>query len=140
MSNMAGLPCGSAVWRQLERQITYLDDAGLTSLLRVMVLLGDAPSWFLQKLKPQHRSIVEQGPQIRALKPVYLLKRRALLAENAPMPAVLENLVATYAEPTQEDMWIDWLRWLSPLPLLQLQLPICAPDPAANQALNTQGA
>jgi hypothetical protein len=83
----------------------------LTSLLKVMVLLDAAPPYFA-KLSPQNAEITVQGRQIRALRPLYLEQQQASTNNNSPLPAVLQSIVTAYAEPTSEDMWIDWVQWM----------------------------
>ena len=87
-----------------------VDNAELLSLLKVMVLLGDAPPDFTAKLSAEHKRLVEEGQQLRARLPSYLEQQRALLLVHCPLPAVLQPLVVTYAEPTREDMWDTRLR------------------------------
>jgi hypothetical protein len=103
---------GKTVWQNLEICRPGANDAELTSLLRVMTLLDDAPTAFQCHLKPQHRITVEQGRQIRAMLPPYLLQQRTSLTNDTPLPAVLQSLVVAYAAPTHEDTWADWLQWL----------------------------
>jgi hypothetical protein len=92
------------------------DDAELTTILKVMTLLDDAPPKFKAKLKPQHAEIVTQGQELRAQLPSYLAEQRALVVAHCPLLAVLQPLVAAYAEPTPEDMWTDGLRVHGPRP------------------------
>jgi ankyrin repeat protein len=106
---------GLTVWSQLTASSNRANAAELSSLFRVMVLLGDAPPDFLRKLKPQHALIFAQGKQMQAQLPEYIEQQQALLAAHCPLPTVLHPLVHAYAEPTHEDMWTDWLLWLSPL-------------------------
>jgi hypothetical protein len=85
---------------------------GLKSLVKVMVLLDDASNDFIAKLSPQNADVVTQGRQIRALRPSYLEQQHALIDTHCPLPTVLQSIVATYAEPTSEDMWTDWVQWM----------------------------
>jgi hypothetical protein len=100
---------GNTVWSHREWRIQGFDDA-LTSLLKVMVMLGDAPHDFQRRLSPHHALIVTRGRQLRARLPEYLEKQGALLAAHFPLPTVLKLLVSAYAVPTIEDMWTDGLR------------------------------
>jgi ankyrin repeat protein len=82
------------------------------SLLKVMVLLDDAPPNFVANLKRHHAKITSQGRQIRALRPVYMEQQHALMKATCPLPAVLQSIVVAYAAPTPEDMWTDWAQWI----------------------------
>jgi hypothetical protein len=86
------------------------DDAELSALLEVMVLLGDAPPDFIAELSPQHAEVVTRGRQLRTQLPSYLEQQRALVHAHCPLPVVLQPLVAAYAVPTSEDIWTDGLR------------------------------
>jgi hypothetical protein len=103
-------------WDQLKVHLTlnpYEGGTRLLSLLKVMVFLDDSPHGFVVGLSPmslQHAKIVRQGQQIRALRPAYLEHQRASISNHSPLPTVLQSIVATYAEPTLEDMWTDWVQ------------------------------
>lgn len=104
---------GDTVWVLLERSgLHELDAAEMASLLRVMLLLSDAPTEFHRRSKPQHARIIDEGQQLRARLPAYLTQQRALITDHSTLPAVLQPLVAGYAAPTPEDLWADGLRWL----------------------------
>ena len=105
---------GMTVWHKLEYNMRHLEDAPLSSLLKVMVLLGDAPSMFARCLKPPHAQLFAQGQQLRTLLPAYLEQQRALLVAHFSLPAVLQPLVVAYAVPTHEDLWTDFVQWLQP--------------------------
>jgi hypothetical protein len=92
------------------------DDAELSTILKVMIMLKDTPPDFKAKLKPRHAEIVTQGQELRAQLPSYLAEQRALVVAHCPLLAVLQPLVAAYAEPTPEDMWTDGLRVHGPRP------------------------
>jgi ankyrin repeat protein len=81
--------------------------AELSSLLKVMVLLDDAPTDFITKLLPQNTDVVTQGRQIRTLRPSYLVHQLASVSNESPLPSVLLSIVVAYAKPTSEDMWTD---------------------------------
>jgi ankyrin repeat protein len=105
-----GTSHGITVWSFL-----YLHgaaDAEQSSLLKVMVLLTDAPPDSMAQLSPQHAELATRGRQLRALLPSYLEQQWALLTAHCPLPAVLFPLVAAYAAPTPEDMWTDWVEWM----------------------------
>jgi hypothetical protein len=98
---------GDTVWRILN--LRGDEGAELSSLLKVMVMLEDAPA-FIAKLSLQHAFICMQGRQFRAQLPSYLEQQRAAVVAHCPLPAVLQSLVAEYAVTTPEDMWADGLR------------------------------
>jgi hypothetical protein len=85
----------------------------LSSLLKVMVMLADAPGDFIAKLSPQHAELAMQGRQYRAQLPSYLKRANALVVVHCPLPAVLQAIVSEYAKTTPADMWENGLRvWL----------------------------
>jgi hypothetical protein len=90
------------------------DTAELSSLLKVMVMLEDAPAYFIGKLSQQNTEICTEGRQFRAQLPSYLEQQRAVVVVHCPLPAVLQSLVAAYATTTPEDMWTDGLRVQAP--------------------------
>jgi hypothetical protein len=100
------------VWSRLEQHTQTGDDDALSSLLKVMLLLQNAPADFPRFLKPQHAHIVTQGQQLRMLLPAYLDQQHALLITNCPLLTVLQPLVTAYAAPTHADMWGDWVQRL----------------------------
>jgi hypothetical protein len=79
--------------------------AELTSLFKVLTLLGDAPTRAIGYLIPEHKALVEVGRRLRARLPAYLDQRHTFLLAHCPLPSVLQSLVAAYAEPTREDIW-----------------------------------
>jgi hypothetical protein len=108
---------GLTVLDRLERHIAQAynvpgpEDVGLSPLLQVVALLGDVPYDFLIGL-PKYARIIQQGQQFRAELPLYLEQQRGVLAANCLLPAVLQPLVLAYAEPTHNDIWNDWVRWM----------------------------
>jgi hypothetical protein len=89
------------------------DAAELSSLLKVMVMLADAPAYLLSWLKPEHVEICERGRRLRRQLPLYLEAQRAGVLASCPLPAVLQSIVT---EPSMlrryhvpEDMWTDGL-------------------------------
>ena len=98
-----------SLWEHLNVSAAF---PGLSSLLRVMVLLGDAPAAFIARISPQDDGIIKRGKELRALRPVYLEQQRTLVRVHCTWPAVLQPLVAAYAEPTPGDMWTDWVQWM----------------------------
>jgi hypothetical protein len=98
--------CQDVWWLLKPRQASY---AVLTSLLKVMVMLMDAPPFFTAKLSPGHVKLVERGMEYRKQLPSYLEQQHALVVAHCPLPAVLHPLVAAYAATTPEDMWKNGL-------------------------------
>jgi ankyrin repeat protein len=84
--------------------------AELSSLLKVMVMLGDAPADYIVKLSPRHAKLCTRGRRLRARLPSYLEQQWATVVAHCPLPAVLQSVVAAYAAPTSEDMWAGGLR------------------------------
>jgi hypothetical protein len=101
---------GHTVWSELVIQCSEGTATKLSSLLKVMVMLDDAPADISDKLEPQHAEICTRGRQLRARLPSYLEQQRAAVIAHCPFPVVLQSLVATYAVTTPEDMWADGLR------------------------------
>jgi ankyrin repeat protein len=99
---------GRTVWDCMKFEESH--SAELSSLLKVMVMLEDAPADFIAKLSPQRADICERGRELRAQLPSYLKQQRAALVAQCPLPAVLRCLVTAYAVTTPEDMWADGLR------------------------------
>jgi hypothetical protein len=83
------------------------DDDAICSLLKVMVLLDDAPPSFTAVLSTTLQEVAAKGKQLRAHLPAYIEQQRALLSANCPLPVVLQPLLAAYTAPTPEDMWTD---------------------------------
>jgi hypothetical protein len=86
-------------------------DVEFVSLLKVIVLLSDAPPDFIAKLSLENTQIMTLGRQIRVLRPSYL-EQHKVLKSTGPLPSVLQSIVATYAEPTPKDMRTDWVQWM----------------------------
>lgn len=84
------------------------------SLLKIFVMLEDAPADFMTKILSQHAEICSRGRQLRALLPSYQEQQWATVIENCFLPAVLQSLIAAYAITTQEDMWENGLRVQAP--------------------------
>jgi hypothetical protein len=98
---------GSTVWELLEPE--GADPVALASLLKVMVMLDDAPPAFVTNLSPAHAELTTCGRHFRAQLPSYLEQQRASVVEYCPLPVVLQSIVAEYAVTTPEDMWMDGL-------------------------------
>jgi hypothetical protein len=103
---------GQTVWVS----INLLGDESveLLSLLMVMVMLDDAPDYFIAKLSPRSSEICAHGRELRAQLPSYLEQQQAAVVAHCSLPAVLQSLVAAYAVTTPEDMWTDGLRVHAP--------------------------
>jgi hypothetical protein len=87
------------------------DPVALTSLLKVMVMLDDAPPPFVvDLLAPAHAELATRGLRFRAQLPSYLEQQRASIFRDCPLPLVLLPIVAEYTATTPEDMWTDGLR------------------------------
>jgi hypothetical protein len=106
---------GRTVWDCLWPRCTQFRSATeLLSLLRVMVMLEDAPHYFHTIISSQCADICARGRQFRAQLPSYLEQQRAAVVAHCPLPAVLQSLVGAYAATTPEDMWTDGLRVQAP--------------------------
>jgi hypothetical protein len=99
---------GQTVWEIL--QPDRASPEVLASLLKVMVMLDDAPPAFVAKLSPTHAELTTRGRYYRMQLPSYMEQQYALVVEHCPLLAVLQPLVAAYAATTPEDMWTDGLR------------------------------
>jgi hypothetical protein len=107
---------GRRVWHYFSISVRQAPSATeVSSLLRVMVMLEDAPIHFVAKLLPQHADICTRGWKLRAQLPSYLVRQRAAVVTHCPLPAVLRSFVAAYAVTTPEDMWAEGLRTQAPL-------------------------
>jgi hypothetical protein len=86
----------------------------LSSLLKVMVILEDAPAGFIVRLSAKHADICTRGRQLREELPFYMEQQRATVVAHCPLPVVLQSIVVVYAATTPEDMWTDGLRVQAP--------------------------
>jgi hypothetical protein len=100
------------VWSRLKLEGADVD--ALASLLKVMVLLADAPPDFVAKLSPAHAELATRGRQLRAQLPSYLEQQRGLVVAHCPLPAALQPIVYGLAMFTPEDMWMGGLRIRAP--------------------------
>lgn len=91
-------------------RIETSEGAELSALLKVMVMLEDAPANFIAYLSPQHAELCTLGRELRANLPAYLEQQRATIVPHCPLPAVLLTLVVAYVDTTPADMWTDVLR------------------------------
>jgi ankyrin repeat protein len=95
-------------WDALIESVSkHHDNTDLAALLKVMVMLEDAPANMIAKLSPEHVEIATRGRQLRAQLPSYLERQQGLVMAHCPLHAVLTPLVVGYAAPTAEDMWAD---------------------------------
>jgi hypothetical protein len=102
--------CGDTVWDFVPLGIQTRINVALSSLLKVMVMLEDAPADFIAEISPHGADICTRGRQLRAQLPFYLEQQRAAVVAHCPLPAVLQSLVTVCAVMTPEDMWADGLR------------------------------
>jgi ankyrin repeat protein len=100
---------GNTVWAMLK--LKNADPVALASLLKVMVMLGDALPAFVAKLSTAHAELITRGRHLRMQLPSYLEKQRASIFEYCPLQSVLNNIIGAYAATTPEDMWMDGLRF-----------------------------
>jgi hypothetical protein len=106
------------IWDLLQFALTKRHYQGLrevdvtqfSMLLKVMVMLDDAPELFISSLTSQDAELCARGRLLRAQLPPYLEQQRGSVISHCPLPTVLQNLVAIYAATTPEDMWGDGLR------------------------------
>jgi hypothetical protein len=82
----------------------------LSSLLKVMALLGDAPADFIARLRSKQSKIIMRGRQLRAL----LDQQRSLIVAHCPLPSVLQTIVTAFAATSPKDLWTDELRAQAP--------------------------
>jgi hypothetical protein len=86
------------------------DATAVTALLRVMVLQDAPPAELTERLSPEHATVVQEGPRLRARLPASLAQRRALLDAHCPLIAPLLDLVHGYEVPTTTDeLWATGL-------------------------------
>jgi hypothetical protein len=105
---------GRNVWHYFPRSDCHFQTTNpteLSSLLKIMVLLEDAPADFIAELSPQHAELCTRGRLLRAQLPSHLEQQRAAVVTNCPLPAVLQSLIVAYAitTPGPEEMWADGL-------------------------------
>jgi hypothetical protein len=87
------------------------DEAAFSRLLRVMLLMGDAPAHFADTLSPALQALVLEGGRLRARLPAYLVRRQALLDTHSPvLLPPLGALVHGYMElTTTDELWATGL-------------------------------
>jgi hypothetical protein len=103
---------GQTVWSLLEP--AEADDDELASLLKVMLLLSDAPDDFFLKLESQHVPLILRGQNFRVQLPAYLEQQWAEVINHCTLPAALRPIVAAYAATTPQDMWLYGLQVQAP--------------------------
>jgi hypothetical protein len=98
---------GGSVWDALMR--SYNGSGEAVALMRVVLLQGDPPfkiSSSLPKFEiPEIVRMVQERMWLRAALPAYLVQRRALLDGHCPLIPPLQDLVASYAKPSAEELW-----------------------------------
>jgi hypothetical protein len=75
------------LWDLLE--LENADPVAVASLLKIMVMLDDAPPTFVDTLFPAHAEITTWGRHFRAQLPSYLEQQRASVFEHCSLPGVL---------------------------------------------------
>jgi hypothetical protein len=101
---------GKKIWHIIDFNIKS-HELELSTLLKVMVLLGDAPPKFRRELlSTSHYQIVTDGYNLRHRLPLYLKQQQALLVAHCPLTTVLQSIVAGYFELTHDDIWDTQLR------------------------------
>jgi hypothetical protein len=96
---------GDTVWNLLSFKLVGASAVDLSSLLKVMTLLSDAPPLIKTRISFSHGLLVEEGRKLRAQLPVYLEQLRAELIAYCQLIPALLPLIAAYAEPTRKDIW-----------------------------------
>jgi hypothetical protein len=85
----------------------------ISTFLKVITLICDAPAIITAgfytanlnlRLPPQDAELAEEGRHLRARLPAYLEQQSVSITTHCPLPAVLQKIVATYAEPRQAQM------------------------------------
>jgi hypothetical protein len=98
-------------WRCMRSNLIGGDGAvELSSLIKLMVMLEDAPAHVISSMSLKNADICTRGLLLRVQLPSYLEQQRAAVVTHCPLPDVLRSLVAEYAATTPEDMWADGLR------------------------------
>jgi hypothetical protein len=102
---------GKSVWDTAVQYDLHKCGEFFVKLLKVMVMLEDAPSEFLKEsmLSYRQRQVCRLGPRFRKELPLYLAKQKVSIIDHCPLPVVLGSIVATYAAITPDDMWSDGL-------------------------------
>jgi hypothetical protein len=104
-----GLYFNETIWNELTFRSQNPCTVQLSALLKVMVMLEDAPMSFLARISRQDHELCDRGRQLRAQLPSYLEQQRGTIVRNCPLPAVLQFVVIAYAKITPEEMWADRL-------------------------------
>jgi hypothetical protein len=97
-----------SIWFMLRLQDA--DPVALVSLLKVMVMLDDAPSAFVARVSLANTELITRGRHFRAKLPLYHEQQRSLVFGHCSLPPVLLSIVAEYVATTPEDMWTYGLR------------------------------
>jgi ankyrin repeat protein len=104
-----GYQADATVWNNTNICSEPNDPGGLSALLKVMVMLDDAPADFIARLSPHHAELCTRGRELQAQLPTYLDQLSATIIAHCPLPDVLQSIVVTYAATALEDMWMDGL-------------------------------
>jgi hypothetical protein len=137
---------GESVWDTLTRHLDEVhkeksDTAALTCILRVLVLRGALPPTLVALLSPEPARVVQEGAQLRARLPAYLVRRWDLLDAHCPLllPS-LRALAHGYMElTTTEELWATGLgtaergAWI--IVLLTAHIPIEQPPALSHDSV-----
>jgi hypothetical protein len=104
---------GEYLWTSLPSE--NADAAELSSLLKVLVMLEDAPVHFISRCSPQHAELCERGRQFRAQLPSYRVQQQESVMTICPLPTVLQSIVAGYAATTPRRHVDGWAAFASSL-------------------------
>jgi hypothetical protein len=107
----------NGIGRITQKERNNLDQIGLEtveaveldSFLKIIALLpSDLPARFMWDLSPKHTQILTKGKILRVvLRQAYKDKLQAHIMGHCPLISDLHRLVASYANPTFDDIWID---------------------------------
>jgi hypothetical protein len=75
----------------------------MTFLVKIIALLDAPESLTIQYFR--HKELISKGRLLRARLPVHLEQRHVLLVTHCPLPTVLQEVVAAYADLTYADVW-----------------------------------
>jgi hypothetical protein len=99
---------GRSAWMLLLAGLTgWRHDPVLLSLLKVMLMIENAPADFIAGITPDYAELCTRGNTIWAQLPIRVEQQRAAVVANCTLPAVLQSLVTAYAVTTLEDLWTE---------------------------------
>jgi hypothetical protein len=84
----------------------HIDLGEMSLQLQIKFLLGEVPPTFKAIPLPLHAKFARWGKHLRKKLSTYLEQQHHLLVANCPLIDVLQALVAAYAMPTNDDMWM----------------------------------